>query len=488
MVNRLVSVGDDFTLPAAVKAADANLPERLSEPSLSATIATATGGKADRVVGKALGKLHAGLAARNSTPARLVFTGSSTTAGHAASTPEASYVNIMLRRIQAQFPASAAEPAMIASTSADFGALSTAGGVHGYNAGESGTISGNYLTDAEADKIAAIAPLAVFHMIGSNDFSSDVPLATYRSNVLGRIARIKAGTSAPLVQVLLHPYERFDTAVTDGTANTWAAYGQVLKEIADADPENVAFLDVSAPYYAAGVPGADPLNLADPDAIHLTDAGYYLMAMLILRGLGLNTASASGTATATATVPAGHPVLTDYFVRTDGAIGTALSGQAWTAATGAWVIDGNQARASTGGTVIANAGTSDNLYVSAVFNLSTDAAAAGVLARAVGDTSRIGVFLEPSGLLQTFVKYGATNATVTAIPAHPAYKSGQPNIVGLHLKGDTVTSYLNGVKGGTYTLNATEAAGVNIAGNTNVGLRSGGSTLHKFDSFSAQNV
>jgi YD repeat-containing protein len=41
MVNRLVSVGDDFTLPAAVKAADVNLPERLSEPSLSATYAGA---------------------------------------------------------------------------------------------------------------------------------------------------------------------------------------------------------------------------------------------------------------------------------------------------------------------------------------------------------------------------------------------------------------------------------------------------------------
>ena len=39
MVNRLVSVGDDFTLPAAVKAADANLPARLSEGSLSATFA-----------------------------------------------------------------------------------------------------------------------------------------------------------------------------------------------------------------------------------------------------------------------------------------------------------------------------------------------------------------------------------------------------------------------------------------------------------------
>lgn len=37
MVNRLVSVGDDFTLPAAVKAADANLPARLQDTALNAT-------------------------------------------------------------------------------------------------------------------------------------------------------------------------------------------------------------------------------------------------------------------------------------------------------------------------------------------------------------------------------------------------------------------------------------------------------------------
>lgn len=49
MVNRLVSVGDDFTLPAAVKAADANLPERLGETALNATYATtgALAAKAD---------------------------------------------------------------------------------------------------------------------------------------------------------------------------------------------------------------------------------------------------------------------------------------------------------------------------------------------------------------------------------------------------------------------------------------------------------
>lgn len=37
MVNRLVSVGDDFTLPPAVKAADANLPDRLQDTALTAT-------------------------------------------------------------------------------------------------------------------------------------------------------------------------------------------------------------------------------------------------------------------------------------------------------------------------------------------------------------------------------------------------------------------------------------------------------------------
>lgn len=37
MVNRIVSVGDDFTLPAAVKAADTNLPARLQDTALDAS-------------------------------------------------------------------------------------------------------------------------------------------------------------------------------------------------------------------------------------------------------------------------------------------------------------------------------------------------------------------------------------------------------------------------------------------------------------------
>ena len=54
MVNRLVSVGDDFTLPAAVKAADGNLPDRLQDAALNATYAgksfeASVAGKADKV-------------------------------------------------------------------------------------------------------------------------------------------------------------------------------------------------------------------------------------------------------------------------------------------------------------------------------------------------------------------------------------------------------------------------------------------------------
>ena len=41
MVNRLVSVGDDFTIPPAVKVADTNLPARLQDGALNATYASA---------------------------------------------------------------------------------------------------------------------------------------------------------------------------------------------------------------------------------------------------------------------------------------------------------------------------------------------------------------------------------------------------------------------------------------------------------------
>lgn len=59
MTQRLVSVGDDFKLPVAVKVDDVNLPTRLSEAAQNATYAQG-GGSARVITGPTLPTLPAG--------------------------------------------------------------------------------------------------------------------------------------------------------------------------------------------------------------------------------------------------------------------------------------------------------------------------------------------------------------------------------------------------------------------------------------------
>jgi len=90
MVNRLVSVGDDFTLPVAVKAADANLPARLQDAALSATNARLVAVDAHGAVGDGVADdtaaINAAIAALNSSGSRvLAFSGGrnyKTSGGH----------------------------------------------------------------------------------------------------------------------------------------------------------------------------------------------------------------------------------------------------------------------------------------------------------------------------------------------------------------------------------------------------------------------
>lgn len=233
----------------------------------------------------ALAKLVAPLAARRTAPRRVVFAGSSTTEGAGASAVANRYVNRLVACLQAAYPSGlGAESDVVISTSASFGALTSAVGVHGYNAGESGTTASTYLTEPEITAIGALAPCAVFHMIGSNDYQTGVPVATYRANVAAKIAALRAATSTPCVHVLVHTYARYDSFTP---VATWAAYGAALAEIAAADPDNVAFVDISAPYAVLGVPGSDPLDLISSDLIHQNDAGHAFMAELICRELGI---------------------------------------------------------------------------------------------------------------------------------------------------------------------------------------------------------
>lgn len=305
--------------------------------ALATTYATTAALAGKRDVLPAAARLFGSLAARNVTPCRLAFAGSSTTQGVGASTEANRWVNQFVSAVQAAYPSSAGtEAATVASTSATWGTVSTAPGVQGYNAGEGGTASDNYLVTSELAAINSLNPAAVFHMVGSNDFYLGYTPAFVKSNVQSKIATLKGyGNSTPCVHVLIQSYERFDQTTH---AYPWADYAAVLKQIADEDPANVVFIDLSGVFTALGIPAADPLDLINPDNIHPQDSGHSLLADSVRRalGIGLKTAPAAAVSSPAQLVStrltsdnASGPNVTDVIgPTTDAVIGGA--GKVWT--------------------------------------------------------------------------------------------------------------------------------------------------------------
>ena len=297
----------------------------------------------------ALAILFGGLATRTSSPCRLAFVGSSTTAGVNATAPVNRYVNQLVAAFQQLYPSGlGTETTVVDSTSADFGTLTTALGVHGYNAGEGGTTAATYLTSSEITKVAALNPRAVFHMVGSNDFANGVDPVAYKASLLSVVNSLKSSIAGPCVQVLVQPYERYDSTTHP---YPWASYGQAMAEVAAANPF-LFYLDLSAGYAALGVPGADPLGLMTADKIHQNNYGHAYMADSILRGLGLSAPAA--TVTAVAAAPTGQSVTltrlaSDSFA---GANAATVVGRTSDSALGGngrqWVGDGTNAYAISG--------------------------------------------------------------------------------------------------------------------------------------------
>lgn len=213
------------------------------------------------------------------------------------------------------------------------------------------------------------------------------------------------------------------------------------------------------------------------------------MANTILRGLGLGTSTqVSGSGASATTYDRSHPVVLDYFNRADaGTPGAARSGQSWSVASGAWSIVSNKIQPTGGGTAIIDAGSAD-FDVSALVNIAPgETAQAGVLGRSVADTSRIGLFVSGTGSnLNLYVKHGANNYIVQANNNRPELlnASGR-NVLRLRGKGAAVTGWLNGTKVIDLTLSSADRTGLNVAGNTFVGMRSGSSTAYTFDDFAA---
>ncbi len=218
-----------------------------------------------------------GIAAAATAPYRIVVAGSSTTAGYGASTAEKRYVNLLVSALHAEY-GKGARPYVRNSSSATFGARSSVAGVHGYNAGEPGTTAATYLTSGERTRLMPLDPDLVVHMIGSNDYKQQRPVATYTSDVARVVAGLKIKTPSAR-HLLVHSYQRLDVV---RPRIPWSAYGTALKRIAAADPAHVSVVDLSPAYAAVGVPGSDPRNLVGGDLIHQTDAGHVFMARRLI--------------------------------------------------------------------------------------------------------------------------------------------------------------------------------------------------------------
>lgn len=226
--------------------------------------------------------LHAGLTARLAVPCRIAFAGSSTTAGIGATSPDRGYVSVLVAALQQWHPSSTGRESKVhRSPLADFGRPETTPGVHGYNAGRPGTHAATYLDAAGVEAIAALAPCAVIHMVGSNDFANGVSPEQYRTGMVQQLDRFREVSTAPCVHVLVQSYERSERKPY---RHPWSRYGDALADIAEAHPDTVV-LDISGPYYRAGVPGEDLLHLMSTDRIHQNDRGHAFMADIVRSAL-----------------------------------------------------------------------------------------------------------------------------------------------------------------------------------------------------------
>lgn len=432
---------------------------------------TVVGGSGGASTGP-IDRINAALALASSQPVRGAFTGSSTTEGNNATSAANRYVNRLVAAMQAAYPSGGSESSVVASTAASFGTLSTANGIHGYNAGEGGTTAATYLTSAERTAIAALNPRFVLHMIGSNDYQTGVAVATYKTNVLAALADLKAKITVPCVHILVHAYARFDTFTP---VAPWADYGTALAQIAAADPTNVVFVDLSRLYVPLGIPGADPADLIDTDSIHQKDAGHQFMAESLRVALRIpQPATVTPPADTTApSVPTGLTI---------GAVTATTVPLTWTASTDAVGVTGYRVRR--GGTLVGSptgtsftdtgraAATQYSYTVSAVDAAGNESAQTGAVTATTSATTDSTAPSVPTGLT-------VGTPTATTVPLSWTASTDNVAVTGYKVRrGGTVvgtptgTTYTDtGLTASTaysYTVSAVDAAGNESAQTTAV--------------------
>ncbi|MFE2751549.1 GDSL-type esterase/lipase family protein [Actinosynnema sp. NPDC059335] len=152
-------------------------------------------------------------------------------------------------------------------------------GLRVYNAGKSGSVSGDYTTTGalwaqNAARMGQLQPRLIVLMVGSNDYSTGVAPATYEANVRAAVRLMRLSNNAPVSVLLVHSYRRLDIA---SPTYAWSLYGEALQRIA-LDTVDVDFLDVSAHWPVSRAADWEGLFYDD---VHCSDRGHALMAHLI---------------------------------------------------------------------------------------------------------------------------------------------------------------------------------------------------------------
>ena len=161
-------------------------------------------------------------------------------------------------------------------------------GTHWYHAAQGGTTSANYLPAARMARLLRTNPNIVIHMVGSNDWASNVDPAVYGRNLRATLQRIEAA-NPNVVQLLIHQQPRNDQAVANARFR-WSDYRRVMAEVAREKPSTRTFFDLEQALTGFDIgTESNRWDLVAGDNIHLKDGGHLMVADIIGELMGIPT-------------------------------------------------------------------------------------------------------------------------------------------------------------------------------------------------------